>query len=228
MSYLDETTKNALSSEYVLGSLNGRARIRYQRLMIEHDAIRKNVWRWESKLNQLGASLPELAPEDAVWEKIQRRLGFVDSSATSATEPWWKSIFVMPVTALATLVLALALIWPQLQPNVPSYEQVAVVQSADAETLWLIEIGSETLKIKATNTVVQYTDKDYELWIVAADGRAPISLGLIPKQGEVSIPRSSEFDALEIAALAVSLEPLGGSPNGQPTEVLYATKIVTM
>jgi len=64
--------------------------------------------------------------------------------------------------------------------------------------------------------------------MVAADGRPPISLGLLPKQGKLSLPRSALFDQVQVAALAVSLEPLGGSPTGQPTTVLYTAELVAM
>ena len=56
----------------------------------------------------------------------------------------------------------------------------------------------------------------------------PISLGLLPKNGEKQLLKGTRFKAQDIALLAVSLEPLGGSPNGLPTQVLYSTDLVIL
>ena len=53
---------------------------------------------------------------------------------------------------------------------------------------------------------------------------APRSLGLISSSGATVVQRSKLLDGT--AALAVSLEPSGGSPTGAPTgPVLYVGKL---
>ncbi|WP_395373316.1 anti-sigma factor domain-containing protein [Marinicella sp. W31] len=230
MNYLDEQLKNALSAEFVLGTLQGRARQRYQRLLMEVDPLRKNVWQWEKHLNQLGSSLPKVKPESYVWENIQMRLGFeTETTVETVKTPWWKPLLVPGFAAMAVfLATALWLLWSDIPQPVDLTERVAIVQNADAEALWLIEIQADVLKVQATAKLPQYSDKDYQLWMLAADGRAPVPLGILPQSGGVEIPRSALFNQLEIAALAVSLEPLGGSPNGSPTQVLFTTELVSM
>jgi anti-sigma-K factor RskA len=66
-------------------------------------------------------------------------------------------------------------------------------------------------------------DRSLELWAILADGK-PISLGVIPPNGKGKVELSETQKALigKPIALAVSLEPKGGSPTGQPTgPVLY-------
>lgn len=105
-------------------------------------------------------------------------------------------------------------------------EQVAIVQNRDAKALWLIEVREGEIHVKPSDALPQIDGKDYELWMVATDGRAPISLGILPKLGNKTLLRPAVFDQTAIAALAVSLEPLGGSPTGQPTEVLYTSQLM--
>ena len=233
MNYLTEERQNALSSEYVLGSLHGPARVRFQRLLMQHNSMRHALWRWESRLNELGTALPSVQPAPEVWERIQSRLGF-----TTAT-PNAPNVVSLPqrkprglqwlagLSAAAAILMAVLLV--NLQPAEPLLPgQIAVVQSEKAQALWLIELREDQLLVTATDKFKALDNQDYELWMVAADGRPPISLGLLPKQGKLSLPRSVLFDQVQVAALAVSLEPLGGSPTGQPTTVLYTAELVAM
>ena len=241
MNYLTEERKNALASEYVLGTLHGRARIRFQALLMQHRSLRHVLWQWESRLNTLGSGLPAVAPRPELWQKIQQQLGFnitelpanvarmpqapVKPTSKQPTNRTWK--WLTGVATAAALVLAIFLVIPQ-SPTERAQTQVAVFQGEKAQALWSIELGKNELVVSVTANFKALPDQDYELWMIAADGRPPVSLGLLPKQGKLTLPRKAILDQVKIAALAVSLEPLGGSPNGQPTKVLYTTEIVTI
>ena len=236
MNYLIEERQNALASEYVLGTLHGPARVRYQRLLMQYPSMRQSLWYWERYLNAMGGALPSVAPRPQVWENIQARLGFDETSQAPVnnvvrlpiqrTPHRWQ--WLAGLSTAAAILFAVMLMWPQPASVPPAPAQVAIVQGDKAQALWLIELGADTLEVQATDKLQAQTDKDYELWLVAADGRAPISLGVLPKQDKLVLPRIALMDQVEIAALAVSLEPLGGSPTGQPTTVLYTAELVTL
>jgi len=69
--------------------------------------------------------------------------------------------------------------------------------------------------------------KSYELWLVSDRFPAPRSLGLVGGN-DFTQPTLANYDpgVISNATFAVSLEPEGGSPNGQPTEVLFASKLI--
>jgi len=237
MNYLTEERKNALASEYVLGTLHGRARIRFQALLMQHRSLRHVLWQWESRLNLLGGSLPAIAPRPELWQKIQQQLGFTDAglpanvmripqaSVKPASHKTWQ--WLTGAATAAALVLAIFLVQTPFVPErLPT--QIAIVQSEKAEALWSIALGKSELSVVATGNLKALPDQDYELWMVAADGRPPVSLGLLPKQGKLILARKAILDQVKIAALAVSQEPLGGSPTGQPTKVIYIAQIVTI
>lgn len=254
MNYDSEELQDALSAEYVLGTLDGKARLRYERMIVESTALRKNVWRWEQKLNELGESLPALEPSEKAWNTVEQRLGFSGNVVlgpweTASQEParstkvapespssrgrigvgraWWQANLAA-ATVLAASIIFAVILWPQPQAPVSAIEQLAVVQGAKSEALWLIKIRKNTLEVQATGNIAQDGEHDYELWMLAEDGRAPISLGILPKQGRDTLPRPALFDQIDIVALAVSLEPLGGSATGSPTRVLYTTQLVNI
>ncbi|MEP4391355.1 MAG: hypothetical protein ABJ345_02780, partial [Marinobacter sp.] len=60
----------ALAAEYVLGSLHGSARRRFERWMMESVRVRQEVWFWEEKLGHLGARIEEEQPPASVWAGI--------------------------------------------------------------------------------------------------------------------------------------------------------------
>lgn len=240
MNYLTDPRRNALASQYVLGTLQGPARIRFQRLLMQHLPMRETLWLWESHLNALGGSLPAQVPAPEVWENIQVQLGFLPLPESNSQQPP-ANVVLFPRTttrkwqwlsglsAAAAIVFAVLLFSPQLLPPTGSPEsQLAIVQGEQAQALWLIKVNKDNISVQATAKFQPQQDKDYELWIVAKDGRAPISLGLLPKQGKLILARADIIDKIEIAALAVSLEPLGGSPNGQPTTVLYTADLIAI
>ncbi|WP_438862354.1 anti-sigma factor [Neptunicella sp.] len=233
MNYNAENLRNALAAEYVLGTLRGRARKRFQQLIMQFSSIRETTWIWEQHLNGLGTQLTPVEPDAGVWHKVAISLGLDNQLNKAEVIPLpnkhnklWLGL--ASLASAAAIVLAV-LLWRVDAPAVlPNTQQVAVMQSENADTLWLIEISQDSIEVQATSQITRRTNNDYELWMVAKDGRPPISLGLLPQSGRISLPKHKLFDQLDIAALAVSLEPLNGSPTGTPTQVLYTTKLVTI
>lgn len=233
MNYLAEQTKHALAAEYVIGTMHGMARKRYQRLMVQYPQIKEATEQWEAHFNNLGSQLTPIAPDASVWNKIVQRLDSEVTPKTSnnvvplqkAQSSIWKGWSLLATAA--ALILAVVLITPQDDVSIES-DQFTVFQDQNNKSLWLIEIFPDTIEVAATMNLLQKTNNDYQLWMVPKDGSDPISLGIMPQTGEITLPKNSQFDQLDIAALAVSLEPLGGSPTGSPTEVLYVSELAIL
>ena len=244
MNYLKEERLNALAAEYVVGTLRGKARTRYQKLMMQYQAVSDATAQWEQYLTGFAETLPPVAPPDDVWESIQVKLGHKaanNANLASDTKPSskpgevidfekekqkrWKNLSF--ISTAAAMVLAVLLFVMQPVPT-PEVSHIAVVNNADSTPLWVIEVSDTTMNVKVTDAFVALADKDYELWMVPANGEAPISLGLMPEvNGDTRATPDILLDQ-SIAALAVSLEAPGGSVTGAPTEVLYIAPIVSV
>ncbi|GAC16003.1 anti-sigma factor [Aliiglaciecola lipolytica] len=233
MNYLQQETKHALAAEFVLGTLHGSARARFRQLMVEHSELADTVNQWESYFNDMALHLNPIVPDDSVWEKIQARLDnakikSADDNVVSLpqkTNNFWKGLSVLATAAV--VILAVLLVKPIQQPVEDSI-QFTVVTDEQNTPLWLIEIFTQKIEAQATKNVLAKANNDYELWMVPKDGSAPISLGLLAQTGKTSLPKNAIFEQIDIAALAVSLEPVGGSPNGSPTEVLYIAELAIL
>lgn len=72
------------------------------------------------------------------------------------------------------------------------------------------------------------SDKTYQLWMAAQPGQPPSSLGLIGNGEFTERAMLANYDPTIItnATYGISLEPLGGSPTGQPTGPVMHAKLV--
>ena len=108
--------------------------------------------------------------------------------------------------------------------------RVAVIQNEQQKSLWVLSISDNSIEVVPQRTIEPYSDKDYQLWMLPADGSNPVSLGLLPEQaGSIMLTPPDAFKLAQVSGLAVSLEPAGGSPTGLPTgPVLYTTDIAQL
>ena len=96
-----------------------------------------------------------------------------------------------------------------LAPNASDVSYLAVYDAATGEVA-LSHVSGE-----------RGAGRDYELWMVEGQN-APVSMGVIPAGDTARLAVKPEIRAKldKGVALAISLEPAGGSPNGQPTTVV--------
>jgi hypothetical protein len=65
-------------------------------------------------------------------------------------------------------------------------------------------------------------DKDYQLWIITPESKQPVDAGVIPAVSDNKMFTASR-PVTQVAALAISIEPKGGSPAPQGP-VIYLGK----
>jgi len=229
MDYGRTQLADALAAQYVAGTLRGRARRRFETLLDAHPALRAAVREWQDRLMPLTSAVAPEAPPARVWRGIEQRLW-----PQEAGPRWWQRLAlwrgVSAFATVATLALAVALVVPPAaQPPV-----VVVLQgtggAAQGINTFVASVSADgrALVTKPLMNVSLEANRVLELWSVPPQG-APRSLGLISASGATVVPRGKLPEALlkgGTAALAVSLEPPGGSPTGVPTgPVLYAGKL---
>ena len=233
MNYLKEERLNALAAEYVVGTLRGKARLRYQKLLMQYQIVGETTAKWEEYLVGFSDGITPVKPPHAVWEQIQHRLDHGNSTKPvsnvlefeQAKQARWRYLSFLSTAAAMIFAVLLVVMMPVADEET---SHVAVFNNADNAPLWVIEISESTMDVKVTSAFAATTDKDYELWMVPENGEAPISLGLLPESGFEHFATNAILLNGSIAALAVSLEAPGGSKTGAPTEVLYIAPLVSV
>ncbi|MFK8051332.1 MAG: anti-sigma factor [Woeseiaceae bacterium] len=219
MRITDLDTIDRLAAEYVLGTLTGAARRRFERWMNEDIAFRSAVYRWEKRLTGLAAEQTSASPPPQVWKRIQDSLFSADSVHAPIAAPrrlnWAAALFAGIAATFAVLYFNTT---TAPQEAVASY--TSVLQDNDKQPVWVIDAFEADKRLSLNNLAATSppNDRVYQLWIVPADQSAPISLGVIDATRTQYALSTAQYEALATgAALAISIEPTGGSPTGAPT-----------
>lgn len=221
----DPELVDRLAAEYVLGTLRGPARRRFERWRANTAHVDQRCRYWEERLMHLAKGLKPLQPPPSVWPAILKRLNITPHRAPHR---WTRSL---AVAASIVLVAGLAglLYWRSLPPVRATAS--SIISTKSGAEMWEVQVFGTTnrLVVQAANLPPRPAGHDYELWALPKDGN-PVSLGVLPAAGtsthvlttmqQAALARSSQ--------LAVSIEPTGGSPTGQPTgEVLFTAPLRT-
>jgi anti-sigma-K factor RskA len=218
---------DALAAQYALGTLPARARRRLAAIARRDATVAAAMQEWEWRLASLAEAVPGIAPAPRVWARIALRLGLETAAGQTPPRSWWASVSLWRGLALAGFALAFALGVTLLAPapERPDERIVVLLAGQDAKPVVLVSAdrGGRFLTVKAVGPTNVPADRSLELWALP-EGRNPRPLGLVPATGVARLPLSAPADAAlqDTPALAVSLEPAGGSPTGAPTgPVLY-------
>ncbi|MDX1563608.1 MAG: anti-sigma factor, partial [Gammaproteobacteria bacterium] len=176
-------------------------------------------------LMPLAESVEPKSPPADTWPNIANALRLERPGRLRSAALWQGLAAVLAVAALALGTLLIT----QTAPPGPSH--VAVVTDADIGPIWLLQAYIDRSELIASTINERPTppDSDYELWMLPDDGSAPVSLGLMPEQGDAVLALvSAQIDVLiATSTLAVSVEPTGGSPTGAPTgPVIYTAPLL--
>jgi anti-sigma-K factor RskA len=199
-----------LAAEYVLGTLAGGARRRFEALLPAHPALRAGVADWERRLLPLALKPAPVAPAPRVWTAIEHELGWTPAARPS---PWRLRFW----QAFATLATVAAVVLGTATRPPPAQAPLIVVLHATqgSETLVAgLSPDRRELSIQPLQKVALRPQQSLELWALPKAG-APRSLGVIAADRLTALSKKSL--PADTQGLAVSLEPLGGSPTGAPT-----------
>jgi len=235
-----EQDDDLLAAECALGVLDGLERDAAARRRLREPSFDRAVEAWEDRLAELSESVAAVAPPAQVWSGIVKQLeagGAVVELRLRRSLAAWRAAAASAGAVAAAL--AIALVWPHPQAPLgggaltasnaehgqPMLEQVMTARMAGATgpTVFVAVVDPQSHVIVVTPASISATKgRSPELWLIPAGGK-PIALGLAAFGRSVRLNPKIEIGDPSRAILAVSMEPLGGSPTGQPTGPVVAT-----
>ncbi|RDU96319.1 anti-sigma factor [Trinickia dinghuensis] len=235
MNTSDQPSDGLRCAEYALGVLDRDSRRALELEADREPAIRATLDTWLARFTVLAEDLPGLNPPARVWTRITRDLGFPHAdSAAAARGQWWNNLPLWrwlgagaTAAALASAAVNIVVLRGTQQPAaVQNGYIVATLAHGNGAAHWTatVDVKRARMVIVTANAPQIAADRSTELWLIAP-GAKPVALGLIPAQGPASIPLPPRIltQINTQAVLAVSVEPHGGSPSGQPTGPVIAT-----
>lgn len=219
------------AGEYVLGVLDAAERAEAERRIAAEPAFARAVNWWENHLIPLAAEAGAVQPSTGLWPRISNLISGPAKPSAMNNVRLWQGLSAGAVAVAAATLVFVALPRPAPPPVVAPAP--VVVQAAEVAIIGdpttqqprfvaTLDHATDELVITPVNLNVP-AGRDAELWIIP-EGAAPISLGVVPKETarRIAVPPGLKAAGTYTATLAVTDEPLGGSPTGAPTGSIRA------
>ena len=235
MNYRNPTLLDRLASEYVLGTLRGGARRRFERVLREQPAARAAVAGWETRLSQLARSVPAVAPPPRVWAAIERTTGGGRAAKASFWSTWFKPALGFAFGIAATV--GLVQLSPQsfvtldgLAQREQALPQSYVGLLTDAQGQPTVLVSStrhgNKVTVKFLRPVELPAGKVLQVWALPKEGAA-FPLGATgtakpPGKTEFTMSGTSEKLLSQVPRLGVTFEDKPAAAGSVPGEFVMS------
>lgn len=217
----------ALAAEHALGVLTARERAAAEARMAREPAFAAAVEGWRERLAPMLSVISAVAPPAGLWPRIERALPANDNNqALAGRLRFWRGTAMGSLTLTAASVAAALFMAAQppkviTAPPAPMAPILNARLATDAgQPLFLAAYDPERRRVMVASLVPPGADPghSHELWLIPADGK-PRSLGLIEPGASKAMPMPEPMMAMveEGSALAVTVEPVGGSKQAGPS-----------
>jgi anti-sigma-K factor RskA len=225
----------ATAGEYVLGVLDGPARAAFAARLAADPALRRAVQAWETRLAPWAEAVAPVAPPATLWPALERSLGETPPARTEGGVVvvlrqrlrYWRFATGASLALAAMLGFLTFLPVTNRAPtpaSAPPPMMMASLAPAGAPHAMFVATlvpSRHTLMIAPANADA-HPGHAPELWLIPKGGK-PVALGMAGFDAPVKLELASDLGGEGRTTLAVSLEPMGGSPTGQPTGPVIAS-----
>ena len=216
----DDTDPDMTAAELALGLLEGDERAAALRRVLADPAFAREVECWRNRMAGLFDDYREVTAPESVAARLAA------PADTARPRNAW------PILALATALAAAVALFFVTQPGPaplpipvarPHQMMVASLMMTDKSASVPAMIDMTTGDMSIPHADMAPSGKSAQLWMIGDDG-VPKPMGLLAAQGTSRMKLAAE-QRRQLAAgvtLAVSVEPVGGSPTGKPTGPVVA------
>ena len=210
-----------LAGEYVLGLLEGPARLDAERRLASDAAFAREVEGWRARFAALDDSAEPLAAGDALWRKIEAGVPVAAPRAIpSARTGFWNNLAALRITALgaglAALLLAVGLGFA-IRAATQQPVLVAVLLDGDRAGAVVHAFADGRVVLVPIATINVPAGRALQVWTLPSRERGPVSVGLMNQAHTLQLSLKDLPPPRPDQLFEITLEPEAGSPTGRPT-----------
>jgi anti-sigma-K factor RskA len=206
---------DALCGEYLVGTLRGAARRRFERALREEPLVSGRLEYWQSVVAPRYTKMMEAQPTAAVWNRLERELGLARFRA-----PWHKRAAFWrgwAVAATAALLIVLGLDYVRQEAPPAQIAQLSGKGPGMPVITALLSKDSSTMVLHSSRPLIAGPSQSYELWLLTPDSKV-LSVAVVGTlDTRFEVPEALRGQLRQGGRLAISVEPPGGSPTGRAT-----------
>ncbi|RPE66439.1 anti-sigma-K factor RskA [Pacificibacter maritimus] len=217
----------ALAGEYALHLLDAESRLAFETRLAQDTALQQLVREWDEDFVSFSEGFAPVTPPARMKSQIDARLFGPEKSGFSLQGLFGRRFAYLAFASLAALAIIAG---PVVFNTATAPEYVAEIAGEDRSLVVAAAYDQETAELSINRTAgAAIAGRSLELWLIAEGATAPVSLGVLSdaQLATVIIPEDLR-DLMLGGTLAISDEPIGGSPTGAPTgAVLAAGEIIS-
>jgi anti-sigma-K factor RskA len=211
------------AAEYALGTLDASERATLAARRLRDGELEEAIQGWEARLAPLAEAAPEIEPPRDLFAAIEARIrGASPAASTNANVVVlergirrWRAAAI--AASLVAALLAVGFVTRETSRTSSPHEYVAILQKDAGSPAFEVTVNLDKQELSVRPVAAQAPPgKSYELWLIDAKLGAK-SLGVVGDTSRAANLSAYDPAVVAGATYAVTVEPPGGSPTGQPS-----------
>lgn len=211
------------AAEYALGTLDASERAALSARRLREPELDEAIRAWEARLAPLAEAAPEIEPPRDLFPAIEARIRGAPAEgprvgtivALERRLSRWRAAAI--AASLVAALLAVGFAAREAMRGAPPREYVAILQKDAASPAFEVTVNLDKQELTVRPVLARAPPgKAYELWLIDAKLGAR-SLGVVGDKSRAQSLSAYDPSVVQNATFAVTVEPPGGSPTGQPS-----------
>ncbi|MDQ5768672.1 anti-sigma factor [Thiothrix subterranea] len=225
-----------LAMSYALGTLQGRARLRFEKLQAKHLYLRAVTDAYQQQFAPLAQMLPGEQPPARVWAAISRELKLGKQTTIQPAGwlarlqdylPWSVAAFASVAASVMTVLL--------LTANSQPAAYMATMKSPEAAQMIVATVSRETMQVAfdmPANVLPAESGMTPTFWCIPKDKAMPLMrMGTLANHDGMKMPIDKKVwkELAGVGEFAISMEPMDKPPADKPMgKVVFSGELAAL
>lgn len=223
-----------LAMSYALGTLKGKARLRFDKLMEKHLYLREVTAAYQQKSAPLLGLLPPQQPSARIWKNIYKAIKNQQGQRSTTWLlrlkhylPWSIATFSSLTASIMTLLF--------LNVNHQPSAYMSLMTSAEHANKMVVAVVKETPMEISFDMPRKTLPPDENMiptfWLIPKNNDLPIRVGTLVRGGKYRMPiNKALWKQLDnTSTFAISMEPLNSSQTNTPSgEIIFSGDMISL